>query len=97
MGRLGVLQEARLVIEEIDPSGAFLQGAQLWLNAHMFGSDASYSSNGLWWAAEWGTLRNAALMAGVALRTAHILDLRADGNGEVVNASSPHGCYILIC
>lgn len=65
-----------------------LQGVQLWLNAHMFGKDTSYTSKGLWYAAEWGALRNAALIASVALRAANILDSRADGNGEVVNVRS---------
>lgn len=77
------------MLEEFDENSAMIQGVQLWLNAHMFGQDASYTRKGLWYASQWGTLRNAALMASVALRAANLMDGRADGNGEVVNVRPP--------
>ena len=77
------------MLEETDDNSAMLQGVQLWLNAHMFGQDTSYTRKGLWYASQWGTLRNAAFIAHTALRAANIMDGRADGNGEVVNVRSP--------
>ena len=86
-----VVQEARLVLEEVG-EGAMLQSVQLWLNDHMSGKDARFTLKGLWHEAEWGTLRNAALIAHVALRTAQILDNRAFDSGEVVNVRCSPAC-----
>jgi hypothetical protein len=91
------VQEARLVLEEETPDAAMMQGVQLWLNEHFFGKDASYTEKGMWWAADWGTLRNAALMAHTALRAANILDKRSDDNGEVVNVSFAPPCSAALC
>jgi hypothetical protein len=90
------VQEGRLVLEEFDENSAMIQGVQLWLNAHMFGQDTSYTRKGLWYASQWGTLRNAAFMAIVALRTANLMDSRADGNGEVVNVRSSSGLCVVL-
>lgn len=82
-----VVQEARLVLEEVG-EGAMLQSVQHWLNDHMSGKDAKYTQKGLWHEADWGSLRNAALIAHVALRAAKIMDERAFDSGEVVNVRS---------
>lgn len=82
------VQEARLVLEEVG-EGAMLQSVQLWLNNHMSGKDAKFTQKGLWHEADWGSLRNAALLAHVALRTAKIMDERAFDSGEVVNVRPP--------
>lgn len=90
---VGVVQEARLVLEEVG-EGAMLQSVQLWLNDHMSGKDAQYSIKGLWHEADWGSLRDAALIASVAMRTAKIMDERAFDSGEVVNVCLSNTCSV---
>jgi Glycosyl hydrolase family 9 len=75
------LQEAKLLLLEQRPgdADAWLPSLQAWVDDRMTGADASYTPKGLWFVDRWGPLRNAAMAAHVALRTAAFVDSRSVG------------------
>jgi hypothetical protein len=86
------LQEAKLLLLEQSPTSKakWLPSLQEYVDNQMFGTFSKFTRGGLWYIEQWGSLRNAAMTAHVALRTAAFVDSVSEKEKDIVQLVWAH-------